>query len=289
VRRRALEVLATGPLTLVEDLGRPGFGDIGVTRSGAADRIAFGLGARLVGHSASLAGLEVLLGGLDVRARGNLVVALTGAPCPASVDGVEIPYAAPVHLSDGQQLRLGSATRGLRCYVSVRGGVEGEPVLGSLARDTLSGLGPPPLRVGDVVTIGSVRHTGFAGVDVAPVRPPTSGPLFLRVLPGPRASWLAHGDAVTRMPWRVASDSDRVAVRLDGPPLPWRDNLVGAELPSEGIVRGAIQMPPSGRPVLFLADHPVTGGYPVVAVVRDGDVDLAAQARPGQHVWLREG
>ena len=150
---RGLEVLATGPLTLVEDTGRPGLAGMGVGRSGAADPTAYLLGLRLVGHlldvdhppvgAAAPASLEVTLGGLSVRAHGDLLVALTGAPCPADVDGRAVPHAAPVVLADGQVLTLGTPKVGLRSWLAVRGGIAVPPVLGSRSTDTLSGLGPP--------------------------------------------------------------------------------------------------------------------------------------------------
>ena len=152
-----LEVLATGPLTLVEDSGRPGLAVLGVGRSGAADRTAFTLGARLLGQDPDRAALEVMLGGLAVRATGRVVLALTGAPAPATVDGRPVPHAAVVELSGGQVLRLGVPPQGLRTYLGVRGGIDVEPVLGSRATDVLSGVGPAVVAAGDVLPIGAPR------------------------------------------------------------------------------------------------------------------------------------
>jgi biotin-dependent carboxylase-like uncharacterized protein len=279
----ALEVLATGPLTLVQDLGRPGLGAVGVGRSGAADRGAFRLGARLLAQEYSAAALEVTFGGLEVRARGHLMVALTGAEGPATVDGRCVDFRSPVQLRDGQILRLGVPTVGLRTYLSVRGGIDVPPVLGSRATDTLAGLGPSPVQVGDLLPVGAPPPR-FPCVDVAPGAPVSAETLLLHALPGPRDDWLADLADLAATAWTVSSRSDRAGIRLEGAPLQYAQSRVGQELPSEGVVRGALQIPAGGQPVLFLADHPVTGGYPVAAVVVASDVDRAAQARPGQQV-----
>jgi biotin-dependent carboxylase-like uncharacterized protein len=282
---RALEVVATGPLTLIQDLGRSGLAALGVGRSGAADRGAFRLGARLLAQDYTSAALEVTFGGLEVRAHGDLMLALTGAEAPATVDDRSVAYRSPIPLRDGQMLRLGTPAVGLRTYVSVRGGVDVPAVLGSRATDTLSGIGPTPVNGGDLLPVG-VPPRAFPIVDHAPAPPPPEGPLTLHALAGPREDWLAEPAALTEVTWSVSSRSDRVGIRLEGAALQRHPEYAGRELPSEGVVRGAIQVPAGGEPVLFLADHPVTGGYPVVAVVREDDVDAAAQAVPGQSVRI---
>lgn len=285
----ALEVIATGALVLVEDEGRPGLAAVGVGRSGAADRHAHRLGARLVGHDPALASLEVLLGGLAVRARGRLTVALTGAPAPATVDGRPVAHAALVDLPDGAVLRLGSPDRGLRTYLSVRGGVDVAPVLGSRSTDTLGRVGPPPVRAGDLLPVGT-PSAQFPRVDHAPHRnAPSTGPTVLEVTMGPRASWVGGGPALGGLvgpTWTVGHASDRIGLRLNGSRVERDGGHRDLELPSEGLVRGAVQVPPGGEPVVFLADHPVTGGYPVVAVLTSGSADRAAQLRPGDEVRL---
>ncbi len=286
---RALEVLATGPLVLVEDEGRPGHAAVGVPRSGAADLGAHRLGARLVGHDPSLASLEVLLGGLAVRARGRLTVALTGAPAPATLDGRPVAHAAVVDVPDGAVLRLGTPRHGLRTHLTVRGGIDVVPVLGSRSTDTLSGLGPPPVEPGDVLVVGTPGPS-FPTVDQAVQRslPPT-GTTLLQVLPGPRSSWVGDDAALGGLlgqAWTVGGDSDRIGLRLTGSRVERATAFRDRELPSEGLVRGAVQVPPGGEPVVFLADHPVTGGYPVVAVLTRPSADRAAQLRPGDRVLL---
>jgi biotin-dependent carboxylase-like uncharacterized protein len=277
---RALKVVAVGALALVEDLGRPGLGASGVGRSGAADRAALKLANRLVANPEGAAGVEVVFGGLAVRACAPVTVALAGAPAPADVDGVVMGHHALIDLHEGQVLRLGVPPTGLRTYLAVRGGVDVAPVLGSRSTDTLSGLGPPRLGEGDVLPVGP-EPDALPVVDVAPVCAPPGGTVTLRAVLGPRAEFLADPAELTATVWTASSRSDRVGMRLEGGRLHRSDD---AEVPSEGMVRGAIQVPAGGEPVVFLADHPVTGGYPVVATVCDADVDRAAQIRPGQGV-----
>lgn len=288
-----LEVLATGALVLVQDEGRPGLAAVGVGRSGAADRAAHRLGARLVGHPGDRASLEVLLGGLTVRAHGRVTVALTGAPAPATLDGRLLAQAALVDVPDGAVLSLGMPSVGARTYLSVRGGIDVAPVLGSRSTDTLSGVGPPRVRVGDVLRVGD-PGSGFPQVDHVALgfdrTAERAGPAVLDVLAGPRAAWVggwATGlGGLLSSAWQVSGQSDRIGLRLSGSHVlrdaAWRD----VELPTEGIVRGAVQAPPGGEPVVFLADHPVTGGYPVVAVLTASACDRAAQLRPGDRVRL---
>jgi biotin-dependent carboxylase-like uncharacterized protein len=282
---RALEVLETGPLTLVQDLGRVGYGAIGVGPSGAADRGAFRLGARLLGQSYTAAALEVTFGGLALRAHGEVQLALTGAPTPAAVDGHDVGYFGPFTVGDGQVLTLGVPQAGLRSYVSVRGGVDVPTVLGSRSTDTLSGLGPAPLDTGAILPVGPAPPA-YPNVDLAPMPPLTRETAVLRAIPGPRDDWLAEVGALAATMWTVSSHSDRVGIRLTGEPLQRHAAHTVEELPSEGVVCGAIQVPPAGEPVIFLADHPVTGGYPVVAVLLDPDVDRAAQTVPGQQIRI---
>ncbi len=290
--RPALEVVRTGPLALLQDAGRPGLAAVGVGRSGAADRGAYRLACRLVGHDATRdhpAAIEVLLGGLVVRSRGALTVSLTGAPAPVTVDGRPVPHRAVIHLDDGAELTLGTPASGVRTYLAVRGGLDVEPVLGSRSTDTLSGVGPPALATGDVLPVGPAPRA-FPVVDAAPPPPTSPGNVVLDLLPGPRTPWLGDLGALAERAWRVGPDSDRVGVRLTpeaGPPVRRAPAFRDTELPSEGMVRGAVQLPPGGEPVLFLADHPVTGGYPVVAVLTEASADRAAQLRPGDPVRLR--
>ena len=228
--------------------------------------------------------MEVTAGGLRLRAERTVLVAVTGAPAPLDVDGRPAPHNAPVTLRAGSVLTLGLPPVGLRTYLAVRGGVDAVPVLGSRSTDTLSGLGPGRLAEGDRLPVGTLAADEPV-VDVAAVWAPSSRPV-LRVLPGPRRDWLAAAawEALVAAEWTVTADSDRVGLRLAGPRL---ERARDGELPSEGLVPGALQVPPDGAPVLFLADHPVTGGYPVLAVVASADLGAAAQLRPGDRLRFR--
>jgi biotin-dependent carboxylase-like uncharacterized protein len=279
-----IEVLAAGALTTVQDLGRPGWAHLGVPRSGAADPRSLRLANRLLANPESAAALETTLVGPRLRFDRDATVALTGAPVDARVGDRAVAMNAPVRVLAGEVLELGPATTGLRTYVAVRGGLACRLTLGSAATDVLTGLGPRPLRAGDRLAVGPPPAAQPA-VDVAPTRALAAEPV-LEVLPGPRADWFTP-DALrllTSSVYAVSDTSNRVGLRLRGPALSrCRDD----ELKSEGIVGGALQVPPSGTPILLLADHPTTGGYPVIAVVASVDLPLAGQLRPGQRLRFR--
>ena len=270
----SLTVVETGPLTTVQDAGRFGQGALGIGRSGACDRAAYRLANRLVGNDDGAAVLEVTFGGLVLRADGDVVLATTGARCAGT------PHNAPLTLAAGEQLALGAPVTGARTYVAVRGGIDVPRVLGSRSTDLLAGLGPGVLAAGDRLPVGhSVCQ--MPGVDVAAVPEPEAGEVVVQVQPGPRRDWFTDDAwaSLLNQRYTVTAQSNRVGLRLDGVPL---ERTSTRELPSEGMVRGALQIPLSGTPVLFLADHPVTGGYPVVGYVVDRDVDRCGQLRTGQ-------
>jgi len=281
----SIVVVAPGPLATIQDEGRAGhLRELGIGPAGAVDAPALALANRLVGNPASAAGIEVTMGGLVVDVEAPVVVALTGAPSVATVTaGPPVGLGVPVTLPAGARLALGAPTVGVRSYLAIRGGVDVPPVLGSRSHDTLGGLGPPPLRAGDRLAVGPDPRTPLA-TEVAPLGA-TDPSTPVRLWPGPRADWFVGGLGVlTAARWRVCADSDRVGARLDGPPL---RRAHDRELPSEAMVTGAVQVPHDGRPIVMLADHPVTGGYPVVAVVHPSDLPVVAQARPGTSLRFR--
>jgi biotin-dependent carboxylase-like uncharacterized protein len=278
---RAVEVVSAGPSALVQDLGRPGSGHLGVPPSGALDVPALRLANRLVGNPESAAGIESLLGGLQLKARSSCTVAVTGPLVRVTLDDREVGSHAPVFVKPGQTLVLGPPDTGLRCYLAVSGGIDVDTELGSRSRDVLSEIGPPPLCAGDVLPLGLSRGVP-TGLDVlVPSQAPAE--LEVPVLLGPRDDWFDNPAALAG-PWTVTAESNRVGVRLDGTALTRKAEFADRELPSEGLITGAIQVPPSGLPVVFLADHPTTGGYPVLAVVRRASLAALAQARPGTFV-----
>jgi allophanate hydrolase subunit 2 len=263
----SIEVVRAGIATTIQDLGRPGMAHIGVSPSGAVDPRLAALTNRLVGNDPGSALIETC-GGLILRARGAVLIA----------NSTEL---APTSLGPGEDYRGGSDPLKLWQYVAVRGGFDVPPVLGSRSTDTLSGLGPAPLSEGDLLVVGpepgnpvAVDHAtaGHAGDSV-------------RLGPGPRLDWFERGsfERLLKQPW-VVTDSSRVGVRLSGVRL---TRTVTHDLPSEGLVRGAVQVPPDSDPVMLLADHPTTGGYPVIAVVHPDDVAIVAHTSPGGRVRFR--
>lgn len=279
--RPALRVTAAGGFTTVQDLGRPGRAALGVSRSGALDRAALRIANRLVGNAEGAAALEIAMGGFAARAETDTWVCVTGALAEVTLDGRAVDAYAPQLVRAGSDLRIGAAAAGLRVYLAVRGGVVAPATLGSRGLDVLAGLGPGPVRVGDVLGAGT-PPSAIPVVDVFPWSVP--GPLIdVQITAGPRADWFAPDASATlgTATWTVSSHADRVGMRLDGPELA---RVRRDELPSEGMRPGAIQVPPHGRPVVLLADGPVTGGYPVIAVVTDATLDALAQARPGDRV-----
>jgi biotin-dependent carboxylase-like uncharacterized protein len=280
-----LEILHTGPLALIQDLGRVGLAHLGVTRSGAADRRSHTLANRLVANPDDRATIEVTLGGFTARVRGGDVdIAVTGADPNPNVGESSFGANSIQHIRDGEVISLSVPHSGLRSYLAVRGGIAVTPVLGSRSYDVMSAIGPLPLQPGDVLPVG--EHTEeYPELDQAPVAPISEHLVELLVVPGPRDDWLTDPDALVHTIWMASDRSDRVGMRLEGRPLVHRNP--GRQLPSEGATRGSIQVPPNGSPVILGPDHPVTGGYPVVGVIADQDIDKVAQVRPGQHVRLR--
>jgi biotin-dependent carboxylase-like uncharacterized protein len=273
-----IEVVRPGALTTVQDLGRAGYAHLGVPRSGALDAPAHRLANRILGNPDTAATLETTVNGCAVRAVRPVTVAVTGAPSPVRVDGGPAPWGAPVHLPEGSVVDVGTVTHGVRAYLAFTGGLDVTPVLGSRSTDLLSGLGPAPVEEGARLPVG--RAVGAPpGVDAVPGAAPPDE-LLLPLVLGPRDDWFTDGALRTLATrgYRVAPASNRIGLRTQGPAL---ERGRQDELPSEGMVLGAVQVPPDGRPVVFLADHPRTGGYPVVGVVPEEALAAAAQAAPG--------
>lgn len=286
----AIEVIHPGPFATIQDLGRPGLAHLGVPRSGAADLVSMTLANRLVGNRESAAVIEATLGGIRIRALRGLLIAATGAGAQVLVDDVPVGLGVTVTVTAGSELAVSAPTWGCRNYVAVRGGIGVDAVLGSRSTDTLSGLGPPPLSAGDLLEVG-VESGAWPAVTHAPVEATPPPVVELDVSAGPRSGHLHRVGDLMVGEWVVSADADRVGVRLvrpdgsDHPLLHHRADV--GELASEGVAHGAVQVPPNGQPVLFLADHPVTGGYPVVAVLTAGALARAAQLVAGNRVRFR--
>ncbi|SFR94181.1 sensor histidine kinase inhibitor, KipI family [Microbacterium sp. cf046] len=290
-RQAAIRVIEPGLLATVQDLGRAGSASLGVAVSGALDRGSARTANRLLGNAEGAAVIEVTMGGFRAVALSDLWFAVTGAWGAIRLAGLQSgqrevdPYEAHAWPA-GAELQLDWFGHGARGYLAVRGGVEGPKVLGSRSTDLLAAIGPPRLRVGDELALGHEVDAPIPVAAVAPWGAPHDEELEVDLAPGPRADWFAASalEALFEEVWTVTNDADRVGMRLDGPELV---RTRTDELPSEGMVPGALQVPPSGRPTVLLADGPVTGGYPVIAVATDAALDLLAQARPGTHVRFR--
>jgi len=289
-----LTVLTTGPLATFQDRGRPGYAHLGVPRSGAADLIAFDRANRLVGNEPSAIGIETTFGGWSARAHGDLLMAVTGPATTVTVGGRAVGVNAAFPVRSGERVEVRSPAAGCRHYVCVRGGLSAPTTLGSAATDSLSGLGPPPLHGGDEIAIGD-QAAAWPSALLAPQPARPAGPVRLVLRPGPRSDHLADPAELETLAWSVNAASNRIGVRLDpvgaeDPEAPALRLQPGAgQLPSEGVPLGGLQVPPAGQPVIFLADHPVTGGYPVVAVLSPESLSRAAQLVVGERVTLRLG
>ena len=279
-----LEITSPGLHSVLQDMGRPGQTDQGVSRSGALDLGALRAANRAVGNPSDMACVESVLGGLSFICHGRAVIAVTGALTPVTVTNASgLQWQAsnyqPIELEAGDSVSLGSPKAGLRSYLAIRGGFDVTPVLGSLSTDTLAQLGPAALAAGDRLGYTAPVTGTSVSLNEAPAfeLPTATDIVTLDVVMGPRTDWFTE-DAIKRLSsqlWRVTSQSNRVGIRLAGDTPLERSNH--QELPSEGTSVGAIQVPASGQPVLFLADHPLTGGYPVIASVASHHLDLAGQ------------
>ena len=290
----AFEIRATGLQALLQDGGRQGQAKQGVSASGAMDRRSLQAANRLVGNASDAACIEIAYGGFQLACRGDAVVAVTGAEGPVTLtraDGATWPLQRyqPVALADGDLLALGEPAAGIRSYIAVRGGFDIAPVLGSLSTDTLARVGPNAIATGDVLPVRAVSAGALVGEPEAPPAdlPTVQEEVVLDIVLGPRTNWFTP-DAVELLcsqSWTTTPQSNRVGIRLAGEVALARANH--DELPSEGTARGSIQVPASGQPVLFLADHPLTGGYPVIASVATHHLDRAGQIPVNARVRFR--
>ncbi|SEL11205.1 sensor histidine kinase inhibitor, KipI family [Roseateles sp. YR242] len=288
-----IEIRNAGLQSLLQDLGRPGQAGQGVAASGAMDRGSLKAANRLVGNLPAAACIEVALGGFELVSQGDIVVAVTGAEGPLTLiapDGRRLPLDrhTPQALSHGDRLLIGDPTTGVRSYVALRGGVALPSVLGSLSYDSLADVGPAPLQAGDRLLLNSAPAGAVVGHPEPPQAawPRAGDEVTLDIRLGPRTDWFTAEavETLTAQTWTVTPQSNRVGLRVQGArPLA---RAITAELPSEGTARGAIQVPASGQPVLFLADHPLTGGYPVIACIAPWHLDLAGQMPVGTRVRL---
>ena len=311
-----LRVDRPGLLALFEDEGRRASA-MGVAGSGACDRRSYHLANMLVGNPPDALAIELTAGDAAFTAIGDVVVAVAGAPVSLHITGdtasdtdqgraavtQSLHRQEAIIMHNGETLTIGVPRAGLRDYLAIRGGFVAPTTLGSASRDTMSGIGPAPLAAGDVLavcradperSVGSVRdwnehlpsgtmqHAGPKAVGSA------NHPVMLDIILGPHDDWFTQAAIATLLDttWQVTAQSNRTGLRLHGPqPLECKDQR---ELPSEGMVPGSLEVPGSGQPVLFLRDQPVTGGYPVIAVLTLDALALAAQLPPGAFIRFRK-
>jgi KipI family sensor histidine kinase inhibitor len=273
---RHLVVEEPGLLSFVQDGGRRGVAGLGVPRAGAADQYALRMANRLVGNDEDASAIEITVRGPTLRFACAVHVAVIG-DADVRIDGHSVAANAVVPVDAGQMVTVGTLERGLRGYLAVSGGIDVPAVLGSRSTDVLSHLGPGALAGGDVLGLGP---PGRPRGRLRPVEAPVT-PTRLRVVVGPDefpADTLARFVATA---WEVDSASDRIGVRLRAQTLP---TGAGAESGSRGMVTGAVQLPPDGRPIVLLCDHATVGGYPVIATVASADLGLLGQLAPGDTV-----
>lgn len=285
---RGLEIVKCLPGATIQDLGRAGKTEFNVSRSGAFDRFSLAEANRILGNPPGSAGIEAAQGGFTCKARGDQVICVVGGSGEVAVTSGNAVWnmarGEAIALNDGEILEIGSLTHGARTYIAVRGGVAEKVSLGSRSYDSLSRIGPSPLSPHDIVPVGLAERNQVVAEKLQPheVRQPG----VIRVRPGPRLSSVganAFTDLVDST-WTVDAASSRTAIRLDGAPVR-RERA--AELPSEALIPGAIQLPPSAIPIIFGVDHPITGGYPIIAVVVDCDLDLLGQLAPGDELVIK--
>jgi biotin-dependent carboxylase-like uncharacterized protein len=277
-------VVRPGTLTTFQDAGRPGLAHLGVPRSGALDLKSYNLANRLVGNQAGTAVLETTFDGVSLAFSSGAIIAVTGALANVTVNDQAVGWSLPIYVPEGGCLNVGAATVGLRTYVAVASGFQVKAVLDSRSRDLLSGLGPPPLVANQQIEIGPTP-TSTPAMDFAPYLPLGDSPTTLTVHPGPRRDWLTNAGEhdLFHQQYQVLPESNRIAIRLKGNPI---ERHYHEELASEALVWGAIELLPRGDTVVFLSDHPTTGGYPVVGVVDDTSASLCAQLRSGDKINL---
>jgi len=300
-------VTRAGFLTSVQDLGRTGFRQFGVSTSGALDSFALGVANLLVGNDEGEAGLEITLGGLRLRFEDERIVAWCGGEFDVQIGSRALPAGHVAHLQGGDELKFGRAQFGCRCWLAISGGIDVPIILGSRSTDlraNFGGLEGRTLRDEDRLPLGEFRRSSSFAKATADRSPDATGGIsswtaphdwvspakqypVLRFVRG--SDWFRFNDSTiqrfTNQEFAVSPDSDRMGVRLDGPELK-RDKET--DLISEAVAPGTVQVPPGGKPILLLRDCQTIGGYPKIAHVITVDVGIAAQLRAGDSVCFFE-
>lgn len=263
---------------------------MGVSPSGAADPIALCLGNRLVANAEGAAGLEMTLTGGTFLFPEGAVAALAGSDFGATLDGAAVELWTSIEVRPGQMLCLGPTRSGARCYLCVQGGIAVTPFLGSASTHVLIGLGGfegRPLRKGDVLQIGPANQS-FRKKTIARRAAQQFSPRdLLRFTAGPQADWFSESSvrSFCESTYRVGEQSNRMGLRLEGPPV---SQPPGRQMITEGVSLGAIQVPPSGLPIILFVDQQTTGGYPKIGNVISADLHRVGQLRPRDEIRFVE-
>ncbi|MCH7307250.1 urea amidolyase family protein [Acinetobacter sp. NIPH 1852] len=282
-----------GLQVLIQDEGRKNVAQLGVGQAGAMDRSAFHCANACVGNPKNAAVLEIYNGGLRLKVMKETVIAVTGAETELWVTyangyTVKQPLYQPIALDQGDEVYLAKARAGIRNYVAVRGGIAVEQVLNSASYDSLAELGTMPVKFGDEIRSAQLKTECVDLDQSANALPKVGDQVVVDIVLGPRMDWFTPEsiDLLLEQRWLITVESNRIGLRLAGDkPLQCQ---IKHELPSEGCCTGAIQIPASGQPVLFMNDHPITGGYPVIAAVAPYHLDLIAQLAAGCYIQFRK-
>ena len=285
-----IAVLAPGLLTTVQDLGREGFGPLGVSPSGTADPVSLRIGNRLVGNAESAAALEMTLLGGTFQFPQGAVVALTGSDFGATLDDAPVAPWRSFEARPGQTLRFGPTRSGARCYLCVCGGIDVKKFLGSASTHLLSGLGGHEgraLRKGDVLKVGAGRGRFRKRTVSLGALQRLSPRKVLRLTPGPQSEWFPEASQQTfyGSTYRVAEESNRMGLRLEGPAIP---EGAHGEMISEGVSLGAVQIAAGGQPIILFVEQQTTGGYAKIANVISADLHSLGQLRPRDEIWFEQ-
>ncbi|EEG77324.1 5-oxoprolinase subunit C family protein [Dethiobacter alkaliphilus] len=285
------EVLSGGLLSTVQDEGRFGWQAYGLPAAGAMDWYAFQTGNMLLGNAAEVAALEITLAGPTLRFTCNSMVAVTGAPLPVLLNGKEMPLWQSFVVKTGQQLSLGAVSAGCRAYLCVAGGILVPKVLGSRStylRGQLGGVDGRELAAGDFLPLEPCTAVGREGLYLLPEAIPAyPKSQSVRVMLGPQDDYFSIDalNALLHSEYKITPESDRMGYRLDGPQLTHKES---ADIISDGVVPGALQVPGHGTPIIMMADRPTTGGYPKIATVITADLWKVAQLKPGDSIRFQE-
>lgn len=284
------EVVQPGPMTTVQDLGRTGYQQYGVPTSGALDDYAFRLGNLLVGNDEGAAALEITLFGCQLRALQDTLIAITGADLAPAINGRPLPIWESLWVKRDQLLSFSQLRKGCRSYLAVAGGIQVPEIMKSAStcvRAGIGGLDGGPLRKGDILRAGADATLAGTAQIPASYIPAYSNALALRVILGPQDDYFTSDGISTLLnsEYTVSAQADRMGYRLEGPLI---QHSGGADIVSDGIPLGAIQVPGDGMPIILLADRQTTGGYPKIANIISADIPKVAQAKPGDRIRFQQ-